>query len=125
MQHPIPHNPLLTSLAAALAAITIIGCEPFETVQQTPVPDVATTPAPQIPEKPHSARPLNLSLAKLASEFVQTQASTAGPGRQFINPARKKPDRVEFNGIVLTNASVEDYVESIDGAVFSMTIRSR
>ena len=75
--------------------------------------------------KPKPGTPLNLSLDKIAEAFVDTQTETAESGSSLIMPAREGESQFEFGGNLLTNASVQDYVNSIDDAKVNITIKTR
>ena len=74
--------------------------------------------------KPKPIIPLNLSLDKISEAFVDTQTDTADAGSSLIMSVRKGESRIEFDGNLLTNASVEDYVDSIDGAKVDIIIKT-
>ncbi len=114
----------ITRLIVIAASLTLAACETTVTKEYPENPLLSTTRAEPM-AKPKPITPLNLSLDKTSEAFVDTQTETAEAGSSLIMPARKGESRFEFGGNLLTNASVEDYVDSIDGAKVSITIKTR
>ena len=120
---PDPFFLHIIRLIVIAAGLTLAACE--TTVTKEYPSTLLTTTRTEPAAKPKPGKPLNLSLDKIAEGFVGTQTETADAGSSLIMPARKAESRIEFGGNLLTNASVDDYIDSIDGAKVSITIKTR
>ena len=129
MKHPrLSAHARIVHLAVIAAGLTLAGCEPGKQAQQQqpariPVARSVPVEKPAV-EKPAPRKALDLSLDKLAGQFVDTQAGDAEPDNRLIRPVRKNEDRIEFGGNLFTNENAEDYFNSIDGAVVNITIKT-
>jgi hypothetical protein len=120
----LPEYAVITHSVILMAGLTIAGCEHSEPKHQPQTPQVALIES--VPVKNAEARkPLDLSLDKIADEHIDTQAFDVESNHSLIYPARKNDARFEFSGNLLTDASVEDYVDSIEGATLNITIKTR
>lgn len=130
MKHTYPSYTLRARHALIITGLVIAGCEPPEPAQPQqpePLPVVESAPAPALETRREAipARPLDLSLDNVAGKFVDTQTTGDEPGESLINIKPKAPKRIELGGNLLMDESVEDYVESVDGAKIDITIRMR
>jgi hypothetical protein len=120
----LPEYANITRFTVIAVAVMLAGCEHNETIPQQQTPQTAVVKSTPV-KHAEASKPLDLSLDKIADTFVDTQTDTADAGSSLIMPARKGESRFEFGGNLLTNASVEDYVDSIDGAKINITIKTR
>jgi hypothetical protein len=122
MRHTrLPDYVYITRIVATATVLAIAGCEHSEPKQEPQTAVVLSAPA----KHAEAVKRLDLSLDKIADEFIDTQPAVAQPDRPLITPTRRDENQIEFGGNLLTDASVENYVDSIDGAKVSITFKTR
>jgi hypothetical protein len=120
----LPEYAIITQSVIIMAGLAIAGCEHSEPKQQPQTPQIAVVESAPV-KNAEARKPLDLSLEKIADEYIDTHAFDVEPNHSLIYPARKNVARFEFSGNLLTDASVEDYVDSIKGATLNITIKTR
>jgi len=122
---PLTCHARITCLAVITAGLALAGCEHAEPKPQHQTPRIAAVAKPAPMKSPKPVKPLDLSLDRLAGQFVVAQADATDPAHRYINPSRRVENRIEFGGKLLTDANIENYVDSIDGATVNITVKTR